>query len=164
MTGVGPVVYMLCGFVGSGKTTYAHRLEAEGCVRLSIDEWIFGRHGRHGVDYDESLYPTHEAAALEDLDERLRKLVAGGADVVLDYGFWSREMRDRYKQLIDEAGGRWRLLYLDVDLDEIGRRLERRNREGGANALVVAERHFQEFRMRWQPPVSEGEETVSPPG
>ena len=48
------VVYMLCGFAGSGKTTYARKPEAQGCVRLSDDELIFERHARHGVDYDES--------------------------------------------------------------------------------------------------------------
>ena len=52
MSGSGrPVVYLLCGFVGSGKTTYARELERSGIVRLSIDELVFARHGRHGVDY-----------------------------------------------------------------------------------------------------------------
>jgi hypothetical protein len=32
------VVYLLCGLTGSGKTTYARRLEAGGAVRLSVDE------------------------------------------------------------------------------------------------------------------------------
>ncbi len=52
-----PQVYILCGFVGSGKTSYARTLETGGCVRLSIDEAVFERHGRHGVDYDEGEYP-----------------------------------------------------------------------------------------------------------
>ena len=103
---------MLCGLVGSGKTTYARRLEASGCVRLAIDEWIFERHGRHGVDYNESEYPTHEESARAELDQRLVDLIQQGRDVVLDYGFWSRQWRDRYKQLIQDAGAEWRLLYL----------------------------------------------------
>jgi predicted kinase len=155
-------VYMLCGFVGSGKTTYARILEAGGVVRLSIDELVFERHGRHGVDYDESEYPTHHAAALADLDEQLRALLAQRRPVVLDYGFWSREMHDRYKRLINSCGGHWRLLYFDVDLQEIRRRLDERNHAGGANALVVTERHLEEFLTRWQPPADEGEERISP--
>src|SRR5438034_284431 len=94
-----PFAYMLCGFVGSGKTTHARRLEAEGCVRLSIDELVFERHGRRGVDYDESDYPAVAASARADLDERLCELLADGHDVVLDYGFWSRGLRDQYKRL-----------------------------------------------------------------
>jgi cytidylate kinase len=81
-----PQVYMLCGFVGSGKTTYARTLEAQGCIRLSIDETVFDRHGRHGVDYEESEYPEHEALALAELDRRLLSLIASRHDIVLDYG------------------------------------------------------------------------------
>jgi predicted kinase len=151
---------MLCGFVGSGKTTFARTLEAEGCVRLSVDEEVFARHGRHGIDYDEGDYPPHEAAARDELDRRLRELVADGRDVVLDYGFWSEVLRDRYKQLIESAGGRWRLLYFRADLDELRRRLTQRNRQRDANALFVGERHFDEFLTRWHPPHGEGEEVV----
>jgi predicted kinase len=157
-----PVVYMLCGFVGSGKTTYAHTLEAQGCVRLSIDELVFERHGRHGIDYDESQYPNRAAAARAELDQQLRVLLGEGRDVVLDYGFWSREFRDQYKQLIEGAGARWRLLFFDVDLDEIRQRLESRNQRDGANALYVGERHMDEFLSRWHPPQGEGEERITP--
>jgi predicted kinase len=154
---------MLCGFVGAGKTTYSRELEADGCERLSIDEVIFERHGRHGVDYDESSYPDYEAEALVELDQRLGDLISAGRNVVLDYGFWSRARRDRYKRLIEHAGGQWRLLYLEVDQGEIRRRLNERNRQSGANALAVTDRHFDEFLSRWQPPVDEHEEVVELP-
>ena len=52
-----PVAYLLAGLTGSGKTTYARRLEAEGVLRLSVDEEVFARDGRHGVDY-----PKHRPA------------------------------------------------------------------------------------------------------
>lgn len=155
---------MLCGFVAAGKTTYARRLEAEGAVRLSLDEWVFAAHGRHGVDYDEGEYPRHQASALAELDQRLRALVAEGRDVVLDYGFWSREFRDSYKRLIEASGARWRLLYFDVELGEIRRRLQERNQRGGANALAVTDRHLNDFLTRWHPPHDEGEERVTQAG
>ena len=71
-------------------------------------------------------------------------------------------MRDRYKRLIESAGGTWRLLYLRVELPEIRRRLRERNITGGPNALVVTNRHFAEFLTRWQPPVGEHEEIITP--
>ena len=79
---------------------------------------MFERHGRHGIDYDESQYPGHEADALTELDQRLAALIADDDDDVLDYGFWSKEQRDRYKRLIEKAGGRWRLIYFKVELAE----------------------------------------------
>ncbi len=43
---------------------------------------------------------------------RLVDVVGQGCDVVVDLSFWRRASRDRYKQLVETAGGRWRLLYL----------------------------------------------------
>ncbi|WP_201754455.1 ATP-binding protein [Micromonospora rubida] len=57
-----PVVFFLVGFTGSGQTTYAKRvLEPAGAVRLSVDEDVFARHGRHGVDYPEYEYFERES-------------------------------------------------------------------------------------------------------
>jgi len=34
-----PIVYVLCGFIGAGKTTFANRLtETTGAVRITKDE------------------------------------------------------------------------------------------------------------------------------
>jgi predicted kinase len=155
-----PTVYLLCGFVSSGKTTYARQLERSGVVRLSIDEWIFERYGRHGIDYPESQYPEHEAEARRALDTRLTELLAAKRSVVLDYGLWSRSDRDRYKRLVDQHGGTWRLLYFRISERLARERLGRRNTRRDANALTVNERHFAEFRSRFHPPFGEGEEYV----
>lgn len=54
----GPVVYLLVGLTGSGKTTYARRrLESAGAARLSVDERVHARHGRYRVDYPERQVP-----------------------------------------------------------------------------------------------------------
>ena len=101
--GGGPVVFLLVGLTGSGKTTYAkRRLEPAGAVRLSVDELVFARHGRYGVDYPERDYFALQAPVLE----RLAELVAAGRDVVLDHGLWLRSTREEWKTLVESAGGR----------------------------------------------------------
>ena len=36
-----PMIYLICGSTGAGKTTYAIQLTAKvGAVRFSIDEWM----------------------------------------------------------------------------------------------------------------------------
>src|SRR5215211_6653017 len=36
-----PIVYLLCGFIGAGKTTFARKLEERtGAVRITKDEWL----------------------------------------------------------------------------------------------------------------------------
>ncbi|WP_255398301.1 AAA family ATPase [Salirhabdus sp. Marseille-P4669] len=44
-----PLVIMMCGVAGSGKTTFSQQLEKEGFIRLSIDEEIWATKGRYGV-------------------------------------------------------------------------------------------------------------------
>jgi len=75
----GPEVVLMCGLAGSGKTTYSKELETRGYVRLSVDEEVWERFGRFGVDYDASLYEAHSAVARRSLDERLTSLVTQGA-------------------------------------------------------------------------------------
>ncbi len=157
-----PTVYMLCGLTGSGKTTHAEKLVKKGFKRLSVDEVVFERHGRHGVDYPEHEYPTHETEARNNLEKRLVDLLNHGESVVLDYGFWSREDRDHYKRLIESNGGEWRLLYFKVDHDELLERLRKRNERTDANALKVTEDMLTgDFVNRFEEPQNEGEDVIT---
>jgi predicted kinase len=155
-----PVVYLLCGLTGSGKTTYAKRLEAGGAVRLSVDEEVYAQHGRYGVDYPMSEYFERERPVVEELPGRLVELVESGHDVVLDYGLWRRSDRDAYKRLVEAHGGRWRLLYFKVDPEVLRHRLADRNRRADANALMVTPSALEDFIARFDEPVGEGEELV----
>ncbi|MDO0914137.1 ATP-binding protein [Streptomyces sp. DT2A-34] len=159
----GPVVYLLVGLTGSGKTTYAkQRLEPSRAVRLSVDELVHARHGRYGVDYPERDYFALEAPVVAEVRERLVALVAQGRDAVLDHGLWLHSAREEWKKLVEEAGGRWRLLYFPVERAELLRRLEERNLRGDANALTVTESALDDFYARFEPPEGEGEEIVTP--
>ncbi|MFE2373389.1 MULTISPECIES: AAA family ATPase [Streptomyces] len=158
-----PVVFLLVGLTGSGKTTYAQRqLEPEGAVRLSVDEVVHERHGRYGVDYPENTYFEKEAPVVSELHERLAELVAEGRDVVWDHGLWPRKDRDAMKELVEAAGGRWRLLYFPVEREELLRRLAERNEREDANALVVTPEALDDFFARFEKPQDEGEEIVEP--
>jgi predicted kinase len=157
-----PLVYLLAGLTGSGKTTFAKALEASGVVRLSVDEEVFARHGRYGVDYPEHEYRERERPIVEHTRQRLVELIRAGHSVVLDYGLWLRGERDDYKHLVEDAGGRWRLLYFRVDRQELLRRLTDRNRAVGADALPVTNRMLDDFIARFEPPSGEGEEIVQP--
>lgn len=112
----------MCGVAGSGKTTYAQRLEAAGYVRLSVDEEVRARFGRYGVDYDLDCYAEYSERVEVALRQRLHELIDQGRSVVADFSFRERRNRDRYKKLIEKAAGRWRLVYLKVPADVLSRR------------------------------------------
>jgi predicted kinase len=157
-----PLVYLLAGLTGCGKTTFAKTLEAAGVVRLSVDEEVFARHGRYGIDYPEHEYRARERPIVEQIRQRMVELIRAGRSVVLDYGLWRRTEREDYKRLVQRAGGRWRLLYFPVDRDELLRRLTDRNRRQDANALAVTNTALDEFIARFEPPSNEGEEIIRP--
>jgi predicted kinase len=154
-------VVLMCGMAGSGKTTYAQALERNGYVRLSIDEEIWRRFGRYGVDYAAASYPAHSAAADRTLRDRLEELVRAGRDVVVDNSFWCRATRDEYKRLVEDAGGRWRLVYLEADPDLLRRRLGARSERFDANAAFpITADILAGYLSDFEAPHGEGEEVV----
>lgn len=160
-----PEVVLLCGVAGSGKTTYSRALEAQGYVRLSVDEEIWERFGRFGIDYAPSTYENHSADATRFLDERLTELVAQGHDVVLDSSLWQRARRDECKHLVERAGGRWRLIYLTADEAVLRERLAERAGRFDANAAFpITDERLTRFLTSFEAPSGEGEEIVVVPG
>ena len=85
----------MCGPAGSGKSTVARRLEGEGMVRLSFDEAAW-QLGLRTMPVEADVHHEIEAA----LRGRLIDLVSSGADVVLDFSFWSLRMREDYRRLL----------------------------------------------------------------
>jgi predicted kinase len=155
-------VVLMCGVAGAGKTTYAKRLESSGYVRLSIDEEIWARFGRFGIDYDPVLYSDHLVTTEAVLRERLVDLVRAGQNVVVDFSFWERKRRDEYKQLIVDAGGSWELVYLKVSRSELRRRLAARADRFDANAAFpMSDATLDEFLTGFQEPAGEGETTIA---
>ncbi|WP_433790686.1 AAA family ATPase [Actinoplanes sp. CA-252034] len=147
------VAYLLVGLTGSGKTTYAERvLVPRGVVRLSVDERVFDRHGRYGVDYPENTYFTKEAPVVAEVRADLTRLLRAGHDVVVDHGLWRRAERDDWRALAEAAGGHVRLLYFPVSKPELLRRLTARNAQQHANALTVTPEALDDFYARFDVP------------
>lgn len=158
----GPLVVLMCGVAGSGKTTYAQRLERQGYVRLSIDEEVWRRFGRYGIDYDIDDYARLSQVAEKALRTRLLELIAEGRDVVVDFSFWQRASRQEYKRLVESAGARWRLVYLQVEPDVLRRRLAERAVRFDANAAFpITEEVLTGFLAGFEAPSGEGEEVVT---
>ncbi|UQI49851.1 ATP-binding protein (plasmid) [Streptomyces sp. HU2014] len=152
MTAREPLGVLLVGITGSGKTTLAQALADRGLVRLSVDEEVHRLHGRYGVDYPEHTYFERERPVVDAIRRQLAEHLAAGDDVVLDHGLWLRADRDAWKKLVEAAGGRWLLVYLPVERDELLRRLTARNQREDANALAVSPEALEDFFARFEPP------------
>ncbi|WP_042214529.1 AAA family ATPase [Paenibacillus borealis] len=153
-----PVVVMMCGVAGSGKTTFALKLAKEGFIRLSVDEDIWSTHGRFGVDYPEQDYESFKEQSEIKLRGELVKLIQAKRHVVIDFSFWQRQKRDEYKQLIERHGGDWALIHLKVHPDELRHRLQIRSGRFDANAAFpITEEILTRFLSGFETPEGEGE-------
>lgn len=152
-----PLVVMMCGLAGSGKTTFSQELEKEGFVRLSIDEEIWASHGRYGLDYPIEKIEEYKMEAENKLRNLLIKLISDKKQVVIDFSFWERTKRDQYKQLIENSGGKWKLIYLKVHPDDLRERLKIRSKRLDANAFPVTEEILDSYLNGFEIPKDEGE-------
>lgn len=87
-----PTAHLLHGFIGSGKTTFARQLEREcGAVRFTHDEWMVKL---YGWNPPEKHYEEYFARVENLIWEEATLVIHAGTDVILDFGFWTRESRD----------------------------------------------------------------------
>jgi predicted kinase len=105
-----PLAHIIIGFIGSGKTTFARRLEREtGAVRFTKDEWMVRLFGNAPpkdkfAEYDGRMTSLAREMALNCL--------RAGASVIIDEGFWEREQRDKIRQRVRMVGAVPVLYYL----------------------------------------------------
>ncbi|OXS63928.1 putative kinase [Bacillus sp. V-88] len=155
-----PLVVMMCGVAGSGKTTFSKQLVKNGFVRLSIDEEIWATHGRYGIDFPMGKMEEYKKEAESKLRNILLKLIHDKQQVVIDFSFWDRARRDDYKQLIETSGGKWKLIYIKVDPDDLRERLNIRNQRLDANSFPISEELLSSYLKGFEIPDGEGEVVV----
>ncbi len=142
---------LMCGLAGAGKSTFARSLEALGSLRLSIDHaaWALG-HTEH---------PLPVAVRDEIVARQREQLVAAldaGQDVVVDYSFWSRAMRDEYRGIARALGASAEVVYLEVPREELLRRLARRTeRPTGPDAIHVPPELLDDYLAGFEVPAAD---------
>ena len=151
---MGRVIFM-CGPAGSGKSTIARQYERQGMTRLSFDQEAWSR-GTTTMPLPEDVHRDIEGA----LRARLLDLVRAGSDVVLDFSFWSRRMRDDYRELLRPFGVVPETVYLATDRATALRRVAARAAGDGDDFQLSAELAAAYFDHFEAPTVAEGPLTV----
>jgi predicted kinase len=148
-------VIFMCGPSGAGKSTYARELESAGMVRLSFDVEMW----RRGI----TTVPLSAGERTEietELRARLLELVSDGTDVVLDFSFWSRRMRDDYRELLEPTGVVPETIYLATDRATVLARMRAR-RGSHSDDFVLTDELVAEYFDHFEPPTpDEGPLTV----
>lgn len=152
-----PIIYLICGSTGAGKTTYAIQLSDEvGAVRFSIDDWMAR------LFWMDTPKPIDSGWAMERVKRcydqiwaTAMQVATQGVSCVLDLGLGQRSERARFADLGKGAGLSVELHFLDVLADERWRRVEARNAvKTGTNLLPfdVTREMFDFVESIWEPP------------
>ena len=151
---VGRVIFM-CGPAGSGKSTVARQYEQQGMARLSFDQEAWSR-GITAMPLPQDVHRDIEHV----LRARLVDLVRAGSDVVLDFSFWSRRMRDEYRDLLRPFGVVPETVYVATDRATVLQRIGARAARDGDDFAISTELaafYFDHFEV---PEAAEGPLTV----
>lgn len=150
-------LHLMVGLPGSGKTTLARKLEVEhSALRLTLDEWhirLFG--GDVHDESDEADWSTHNArhSTIEELLwEAASRVLVLGLDVILDFGFWSRDERDELRARAHDLGAALRIHYADVSEELILARVRARNAQLPAGTFHIPEARLKEWMLVFEPP------------
>ncbi len=120
-------IYFVCGFIGSGKTTYSKELaEQHRAFRFSIDEWMIPLHGEH---MERNLFNSRLATLQDLFKHSALQLFSLGVPVIFDFGFWSKADREAFTDWSSSVGVDSEIHYLDVSFETCKQRAFARNQK-----------------------------------
>lgn len=146
---------LLCGKVGSGKTYYAKKMLKSGnAVLLSADEIMLSLFGNDAGD-QHSFYAERTQ---KYLFEKSLEILESGIDVILDWGFWTRQKRDEACTFYTDAGYTCEKYYISVSEKDWQENLAERNAQFDAenpSAYYMDDAVAELFASRFEPPTEE---------
>ncbi|GGO32032.1 AAA family ATPase [Deinococcus humi] len=153
-----PVIHLIYGPQGAGKTTYARTLatKTQG-LRISIDEWMVAL---YGPDLPQppalTWVMTRVARCQTHIWTVVGQLVALNTPVILDLGFMTTADRQLAQQWADQYGATTKFHFVDAPAAiRRSRVLSRNETQGETFALVVTPAMFDMMESVFQPPSPE---------
>ena len=149
-----PIAYIICGFIGAGKTTFARKLEKEtGALRITKDEWMISLFGNQ-ITSDKN-FEKYDHNVIELTRNFAFKILKSGKDVIIDEGFWVQSQRDDIKKRIVDNGAKPILYYVECPIDTMRKRVVERTKSPSEDSFVINGDMFDHYLQFWQPPTKE---------
>ena len=144
-------VHLICGKICAGKSVYAKKLaHEERAVILSADEIT--------TLFAEDLGPQHDEISRRVrayLCRKATQIASCGVSVILDWGFWSKEMRRDAARFFQDEGIPCVWHYLDISDEKWEERIKARNASPGPADYPVDEGLKEKCLRLFQPPLPE---------
>jgi predicted kinase len=153
----------MIGFIGSGKTTFAKKLEREmGLVRFTKDEWtvkIFGEDFTKG-NLQNDKFQEYDGKMTKLATEIALRFLKTGTSVIIDDGFWYRKQRDEMRQTLQDIGAVAKFYYLDTPVNVMRSRTVQRSENPPLDSFYITEQEFNDYLKMFEPPNDDEDFTV----
>lgn len=148
---------VLTGLPGSGKTTLGKKLATSmPAIRLCPDDWMMAS----GID----LWDQSARIGIEKFQFSLAlDLLRSGNNVIIEWGVWAREERDALRDSARGIGASVELRYVSAAIDELWRRIVRRDLEGRWASRSITREELEEWSTVYQVPTDEEMATYDAP-
>jgi 5'-methylthioadenosine phosphorylase len=149
------IVYIIHGFVGAGKTTFAKRLEREtSAKRFTPDEIIVKRYGKN-LSVEEIR--NANLAVKEEIYKEVETAIQEARDVILDYGLWKKQQRIELIQKVQKLGGKPIVYEVICDPIIMKQRALERNEDGD---IAITPERYDMYYKRFEP-MDKNEERIT---
>ena len=148
-------VFLICGKICSGKSTYAKQLQAANqAVILSVDEIMLAVFGLYvGEKHDK-----YAANVRNYLFKKSLEVIQADVSVILDWGYWTKAGRSEAKEFYRSRNIECELHYIDISKELWEARINQRNQSviaGETTAYIVDCNLSAKFESRFEQPTKE---------
>lgn len=145
-------VYLICGKICSGKSTYAEQLRIQNnAALLSTDEITLALFGQHcGDKHDDYVEKTQNYLFNKSLEP-----IEVGINVILDWGFQLKEERDYAREFYNSRNIACEFHYIDISDETWKARLKKRNNAilaGTTSAYYIDDNLAEKFAAIFEVP------------
>lgn len=146
-------VIAICGKICSGKSYYANQMkDKENAVMLSTDEATYDL-----IDNEQGEYYNVFAEKVNKyLIKKAAEIVNAGCDVILDWGFWTKEDREATTKYFHQFGIDVEWHYVDIETSRWQQLIDERNAKikngNGGSDFYVDEGLMEKMLSKFEEP------------
>lgn len=141
-----PICYLICGFLGAGKTTYSKQLSQKtGAIHLNPDDYcmkLFSKE-EYEKNWDRCFGET-----IEHLWEKATEYARQGKSIIFDMGFWTKQSRYEAIERAIHSGFNPIIHYVYAPDSTLKERISKRQ----GTIADYNFNHFDELKKRFEEP------------